>query len=201
MGAAATRAASARLILRSRDGRLLPPTWQKCPPLSARRPGDRLPESARSAGTGGSRAGGPPTWFHGPRHRLCERGCARGAGRAGVEAGGGSRGHEQRRPAGGAHGARVPSGMAPRSRPPSHVAIFPPTLITRPHPVRPASLPYAEQRRPAPRSLGVSVWRPGLWAPRSMGAIPTHRGAIKARGSGAGAETDGGVPIKLTWVN
>ena len=113
VGAATTRAASARLILRSRDGRLFPPTRQKCPPLSARR--DRLPESARSAGTGGSRAGGPPTWFHGPRHRLCERGCARGAGRADVEAGGGSRGHEQRRPAGGAHAARVPSGRAPRS--------------------------------------------------------------------------------------
>ena len=31
-GAATTRAASARLILRSLDGRLFPPTCQKCPP-------------------------------------------------------------------------------------------------------------------------------------------------------------------------
>ena len=146
MGAATTRAASARLILRSRDGRLFPPTWQKCPPLSARR--DRPPESARRAGTAGARAGGRPTWLHGPRHHLCERGCARGAGRADVEAGGGSRGHEQRRPAGGAHAARVPSGRAPRS----------------------------------------------------LGVIPTRRGAIKARGRGAGAATDGGAWIKLIFA-
>ena len=56
-----------------------------------------------------------------------------------------SREHEQRRPAGGAHAARVPSGLAPRS----------------------------------------------------LGAIPTRRGAIKERGRGAGAATDGGARIKL----
>ena len=101
------------LLLRCNDGRLLPPPGKNVSPLCARR--ERLPESARRAGTAGSRVGRRPTWLHGPRHRIFERGCARDAGRAVGKAGGTSSGI----PAGGRAWHVAPWELPPGLRAPS----------------------------------------------------------------------------------